>query len=235
MAGLLRRAVGHPALAHRLELLPTAVVVFDRGDRLVLGHVEVVVEVAAVGRVPRKRPTLAAAVVLDLGEGSPRHRRERRVPLVQVLEQTVGHLVRPGRAARAAVVPARVEHEVLHDQLSAPFEEVGQRRLSLRSFEDVVLLDPHHRELSALGVEGVPRPRHGLLLGEQRYSGSPPFLRRHDLRQAHGVSLHSGLRALWAPGNLGSGQSEVLASSDEAAPEDSSVPGGRRGQPGGRR
>ena len=105
---------------------------------------EVVVEVAAERRVPGKRPPALGLVALDLVDRRARHDRERRVTRRQMLAESVGHLVRRGRAARAAVVPARVEHEVLHDQLASSFEQVKERGPSGRAFEHVVLVDADH-------------------------------------------------------------------------------------------
>ena len=52
------------------------------------------------------------------------------------------------RAARAALVPARVEHEVVDDELAAALEQVEQARLAVRALEDVVLVDLDHRQLA---------------------------------------------------------------------------------------
>ena len=87
------------------------------------------------------RPALARLVRLDLVERGPGHGRERRVPRVQVREQARRQLVGLRRAARAAVLPGRVEHEVLQDELPPALEEVDQRHLALRALEDVGLVD----------------------------------------------------------------------------------------------
>jgi hypothetical protein len=125
-------------------LLLAAEVVFDRCDGLVLRDVEVVVEVAAVRRVPRERPAPLGLVPLDLVERRARHVRQRRVANVEVVEQTLGHLVGAGRAARASVFPRRIEHEVANDQLPSTLEQVEQAGLAVRSFEHIVLVDLHH-------------------------------------------------------------------------------------------
>jgi hypothetical protein len=104
---------------------------------------------------------------------------------VQVREQPVGDLVGARRAARAAVVPARVEHEVPDDQLPAPLEQIDQARLAARSLEHVVLDDLDHRQLAPLGVQGVTRPGHRLLLCEQLDAGRAPLLSRYDVGKTH--------------------------------------------------
>ena len=45
------------------------------------------------------------------------------------------------RAARAALLPARTEHEVIDDQLAAAVEQVGQRLLATGSVEHIGLVD----------------------------------------------------------------------------------------------
>jgi hypothetical protein len=93
---------------------------------------------------------------------------------VQVGEIAV--LVNPARAARAAVVPGRVEHEVIDDQLAPPLEEVEQARLAVGALEDVVLFDLDHRQPPTLGVQRVPRPGGRLLLGEQLLASDQPLV-----------------------------------------------------------
>ena len=87
---------------------------------------EVVVEVAAVRRHPLELPAHALAKALDLGQRRARDDQQRDVAMRQVhvhAVDVVGH----ERAARAALLPARAEHEVLHQQLAAAFEQVGER------------------------------------------------------------------------------------------------------------
>ena len=179
---------GHLA---RLALVG-AEVVDGRLDRRVHRDVEVVVEVGAVGRVPGERPALLGLVALDLLDRRARDLDERGVAGVQVLEQARGHLVRAGRAARAAVLPLRVEHEVAEDQLQPALEQVEQARLAVGAGEDVVLLDLDHRHLPALGVERVALPRQLLLLGQQRRARGQPLVSGHDVRKAHGTPLYWG-------------------------------------------
>ena len=77
---------------------------------------------------------------------------------MQVLEEAGRQLVGAGGAARAAVLPVRVEHEVVDDQLGATLEQVDEARRPVRPVEHVVLLDLDHRQLAALDVERVASP-----------------------------------------------------------------------------
>ena len=64
-------------------------------------------------------------------------------------------VVRPERAARAALVPVGAEHEVIDHELAAAGEQVAERDAGLRRLEDIVLLDLHPRQLAALARELV--------------------------------------------------------------------------------
>jgi len=104
---------------------------------------------------------------------------------VQMLEQPVGDLVGPGRAARTAVLPARVEHEVPDDELAASAEQVEQAGLAVWARKDVVLVDLDHGEPAALGVQRVSPPRELLLLGQKPLAGDQPLVSCHDVGKAH--------------------------------------------------
>ena len=60
-------------------------------------------------------------------------------------EMKIGAVVVIGHvgAALAALLPARREHEVLHQQLASAFEQVGQLARPFQSIEDGVLVDMH--------------------------------------------------------------------------------------------
>ena len=93
---------------------------------------------------------------------------------MQVLEEPVGQLVGAGGAARAAVLPLGVEHEVVDDQLRTAFEDAGERHLPVRAVEDVVLLDLDHRQIATFDVEGVAGTcQLFLLLQELEARGAP--------------------------------------------------------------
>jgi hypothetical protein len=63
----------------------------------------------------------------------------------------VGH----ERAARAALLPAGAEHEVLDEELAPAGEQRGERARAVRGVEDVVLLDPLPRQGAALAGDLV--------------------------------------------------------------------------------
>jgi len=106
-----------------------------------------------------------------------------------MLEQPGRDLVDAGRAARAAGLPIRTEHEVLDHELTPALEEVEQPDLAVRAGEAVVLVDAHHRQVPPRGVERVGLPRVLLLADQQLPAGVEPFFAGHDLGQAHGELL----------------------------------------------
>src|SRR3954453_22108507 len=117
LKGLRARGYGRARL---LVLGLAAVVVLDWCDRLVQGDVEIVVEIAPVRRDPRQAPAAARLIRRDLGQGRARDQHERRVPLMQQRQVAEGIYVTG--AARAAILPRRVEHEVVHDELATAVE-----------------------------------------------------------------------------------------------------------------
>src|SRR6266849_4982805 len=153
---------GGPGLAHVDQLLRGPEVVFDGRNTLVVSHVEVVVEVASLRRIPREGPAHPLPEWLDLADRCPRHRSERGIVRVQVGQGTdaVGLV----GADRTPLVPGRVEHEVLHDELGPALEQIKEAGFAVRAFEDVVLLDSDGRHLAA-PARDLLESAHGLLLG----------------------------------------------------------------------
>src|SRR6266851_5314975 len=187
-AGLLGRPVQDPGQAGLLQLGLVAVVEHHRPDRGVDADVEVVVEVAAERRVPGEIPALARLVRRDLRLRSPGDCGEGRVPGPQISEQPWGQLVQAGRAARARVVPRRVEHDVLQHQLPVRPEHVSQARLAVGPFEDVLLVDPNHRKLAPARVERVVQLGELLLPHQELLAGGQPLLARGDGGKTHYAS-----------------------------------------------
>ena len=114
-------------------------------------HFVVVIEVAAERRNPRKAPSHAALERLNLRRACSRDHCKRRIALLQVHSRSV-KVVCQERAARAALLPSRAEHEVIHHQLAASFEQLRQRNLPRRPFENVALLHLLPRELATLAL-----------------------------------------------------------------------------------
>src|ERR1700733_11671223 len=89
--------------------------------------------------------------------------------------------------ARADMIRARRQHEVIDSELAAAAEQVAERAFALRSFEDIGLLDLDPGQLPALGAECVKLVRHGALLHEKSLAGVEPLFARND-GMLHGKS-----------------------------------------------
>jgi hypothetical protein len=94
----------------------------------------------------------------------------------------------PGAPGVGPAVDALLEVEPVQDELAAPVEQVGQRRLPVRSLEAVVALDSHHWHAFSGGGNFVHR------LGDRLFSlghggqGRVPFGLTDDRRasERHG-------------------------------------------------
>jgi len=62
------------------------------------------------------------------------------------MDQASRDIVHHARAVLAACVPVRVEHEVIHDQLTSPFEKITEGHGASRRIEYIVLVYLHHRQ-----------------------------------------------------------------------------------------
>src|SRR6266700_4922583 len=153
---------GGPGFAPVGQLLRGPEVVLDGRHALVVRHVEVVVEVASLRRIPREGPAHPLPERLDLADRRPGHRGVRGLVGMQVGQVTdaVGLV----GADRTTLVPSRVEHEVLHDELRPALEQVQQAGLALGALEDVLLLDLDGRHLAA-PARDLLQSAYGLLLG----------------------------------------------------------------------
>src|SRR5690349_7476092 len=96
------------------------------------------------------------------------------------MDQGASDMVALERAADAALLLSRRQHEMLDDQLAAAVEQIGQGRLSGRRVERVGLVDLDPRQRAPLGAQAVAQSRHLLFLGEERGAGLEPFVAGYD-------------------------------------------------------
>src|SRR5205814_5935765 len=68
-----------------------------------------------------------------------------------------------------------------YDELASSAEEIGQRLLSIRSLEDVFLLDALPRKLAPLPAEVVAQLRELLFLRQQRFARGDPLVVLDDV------------------------------------------------------
>jgi hypothetical protein len=96
-----------------------------------------------------------------------------------------------GAARCRPAIDRRGEHEVVNDELRAPFEQIEQISLAVRSLEHIVLVDPDHRQPAALRGQRVSRAGSCFFLHEQLLASGIPFSRRHDSRNHFAIlSFH---------------------------------------------
>src|SRR5581483_132607 len=138
-------------LAERLHQI---IVVVDLAFCLLLlrlAHVIIVVEKVVGRRDPFEVPAHALLVGPYLLEWRARDRDKAHIALSEMNDKAV-IAVGPERAVRTAGAPARIEHEMLNNELAAPLEQIGQRFATICPVEHVVLGDPDPRQLSPFRV-----------------------------------------------------------------------------------
>ena len=80
-------------------------------------------------------------------------------------------------AARATLLPARGEHEVLHQQLAATFEQFGERAPALGRVENVSFLSMRtHGSARRSRAISVAQARQLLFVRQQRLALGHPFV-----------------------------------------------------------
>ena len=150
-------------------------------------------EVVAVRQHPREAPAHALPVVLPFLKRRARDRHQRHVAVAPMHHGAVV-VVRPERAARAAFVPIRPEHEVIYEELVSVGEQVGQRFLASGPHENIRLVNFHPRQPASLLAQGVTLLGEGLLLGEQDLARGKPLVSRHDLMRHGSISFRDNRR-----------------------------------------
>src|SRR5437879_9066305 len=88
-------------------------------------------------------------------------------------------VVRQIRAALATFFPARAEHEVIDDQLTATVKEIGQRFFAIRPIEYVILVYFNPWQLASMPAHFIAQPRQFLLTRQQVLARNEPFVSRH--------------------------------------------------------
>src|SRR3546814_3238330 len=87
-----------------------------------------------LGRDPGKAPAHAPLEGGNPLVGRARDGDERKVRVLEVLARRIDMVGLEG-AAGATLLPVRAEHEVLHEELAAPGEEIAQRDRPVRPLD----------------------------------------------------------------------------------------------------
>ncbi len=90
------------------------------------------------------------------------------------MDQAPRDIVHHARAMLAACVPIRVEHEVIHDQLTSSFEKITEGHGALRPVEYILLLDLYHGQLAPGLGQPVALMVELLFPGEQLLTSHKP-------------------------------------------------------------
>ena len=104
-------------------------------------------------------------------------------------------MVGPERAVLASLFGLRREHEVIHEELVAPCEQLGERFRAVRPLENVALLDTLPGERPPQQAQLVPGSGELLLSGEQRRAGRDPLVVGDYGVVAQVVECHAGASA----------------------------------------
>jgi hypothetical protein len=126
-------------LARKLAL---AVIVGDLASGFFFrleGDVIVEIEIASEGRDPLELPAHALLERIDLGERCARNRGEHGIAIGKVNGGTI-EVIRDQGTAWATFLPAGAEHEMVHDELAASVEKIGQCQLAMDRVKFVSLL-----------------------------------------------------------------------------------------------
>src|SRR5690242_3317881 len=99
--------------------------------------------------------------------------------------QAAWNVVREVRTTLAAVIPTRIKHEVVDDQLLAAVKEIEQADLAVRAIEDVLLVNPDHRQSAAFRIEPVSRVGSFLLFKKQVVARDKPLIACNNSRRVH--------------------------------------------------
>src|SRR5687768_17371913 len=100
----------------------------------------------------------------------------------------VADIIGEHRAALAALILVRAEHEVEDVQLAAIIKQISHVRRAVWAFKNILLVDLDHWQATTLSVQRITRAGRFLLLSQQRIAGSLPRIARYNLRKVHSLS-----------------------------------------------
>src|SRR5580692_7965892 len=164
---------------------------FDIGDLEIVEHLpfrqllrgsrrlEVIIEVDAERRHPGEEPAHPFFERGDLRPRRTRHCGKRNIMMLKVLTGPID-VIAQKRATATTLLPPRSEHEVIDDELAASLEQIRERHLPVRPFEEIGLVDLHPGQLTSLPAHFIVFSRGFLLFDQEPPAGSDPFLLRYN-------------------------------------------------------
>src|SRR5262249_13347303 len=126
-----------------------------------------------------ERPAEALLEREKLLQRRPRDGDHRDIPVREVNHVSL-EVVRPERAALAADLRVRAEHEMINHELRAALEEILEGLLAARAVEDVALVHALPGERAARFGERFTRLREFLFLCEERLACNSPVCGAND-------------------------------------------------------
>src|SRR6185437_91444 len=94
------------------------------------------------------------------------------------------------RAGRTALVPVRIEHEVIDDQLPPAFKKGLEILFAVQPVEDIVLASPHHWQALALRIDAIAVFGQFLFTYQKLLPPHQPLVSRYHWRMRDWVCNH---------------------------------------------
>src|SRR5580704_5453092 len=94
------------------------------------------------------------------------------------------------RAARAALLPLRPQHEMIEHQLALPAKQLSERFLPARRQKHIILVHFHPRQFPPLFGKRVSLPRQRFFFQKKFLTRLNPFRFRHYFRLFHRAWTH---------------------------------------------
>src|SRR5262245_15462968 len=167
-----------------MERLRVGIVVLDASPGHIERNVEVVVERGSGRGDPGEGPSHAMFERFDLVQWRAGNGGEGGISCGEMHDRA-SEVVGEVRAVLAALLPARIEHEVVDDELPMASKEIAQRRLPLQAVEHVLVFDLDHRKTPTFAAERITLSTPFLLPDQQLFARLEPFCSRYDHWTVH--------------------------------------------------
>src|SRR5450432_2264608 len=101
------------------------------------------------------------------------------------MDQASSDIVHHARAVLTGGCSSRIEHHVVHDQLTSSFKKITEGHGALRPVEYILLLDLNHWQIAPGLRQTVALMVEVLFPGEEFLARFQPFVSRHSFRKIH--------------------------------------------------
>src|SRR5215469_8503481 len=135
----------------------------------------VIVEIIVAGREPLEIPAHSLLKRFQLFARCPRDGYHGYISMIQMNSNPV-KIISPERTTRAALVPIRRKHEVIHHELASALKQLSRGRLSTRPIKDIILLYLDPGQIPALPAQLIAETGKLFLLDQKLFSRLEPFV-----------------------------------------------------------